>query len=86
MRPNPDFKSFGPDGYVTDPNEILLKVAMENPIVYGCVSAYRNGALSWEQAMMSAVKFLVTQNKSMFEELVKQANERITPWERKNNE
>lgn len=42
------------------PDEIL-EISARNPVVYACVSHWRRGACTWEQAMMFAVKALVTQ-------------------------
>lgn len=78
-------KTFDESDLVTDPDEMWI-LGRDNPVVHACLTLYQKGELTFEQAMMSAVKFLATQNKHMFNELVKQANERITPREMKNNE
>lgn len=70
---------FGENDYVMEQAELFL-LGNTNPIVHQCLTLCQCGDLTFEQALMSMVKFLAIQNKSMFEELVKQANERITPW------
>ena len=76
MYQNPNTKTFGEDDLVTDPDE-MWTLGLDNPVVHTCLTLYQKGELTFEQAMMSAVKFLATQNQHMFSELVKQINERV---------
>lgn len=76
---NPNTKTFGENDLVTDPDEMWV-LGRDNPIVHTCLTLYQKGELTFEQAMMSAVKFLATQNQHMFAEVVKHMNERIIPW------
>jgi hypothetical protein len=73
-------RKFDESDYVLSSEEIWI-LGRTNPIVHACLTLYQKGDLDWNQAMMSAVKFLATQNENMFSELARQASERIKPFE-----
>lgn len=78
MFQNHKSRGFGENDYVIEQSEIFI-LGQTNSIIHQCLTLCQRGDLTFEQAMMSAVKFLAIQNKNMFDELVKQANERIVP-------
>ncbi len=71
-------KTFGEDDYVIDREEIFA-LSHTNPIVHMVLTLHARGDLTYEQAMMSAVKFLVGQNEAMFKSLVEIEMKRIEP-------
>lgn len=71
-------RTFNETDIVTDPRE-MWELRLHNPIIHHCLSHYEKGDITWEQALMSSCKFLATQNKNMFDELVKAHTEKNFP-------
>lgn len=62
-----------------DEVEALGRDAMDNPIVRYAVHAAERGLIGWNEAMLSAVRALVAQNKELFDRVMDKANLSPTP-------
>ena len=74
----PNVKTFNESDIVEDRKEIY-ELSLENPVIRYALSLCERGDITFEQAVMSACKFLAIQNRNMFNDLVKSHQEKNFP-------
>lgn len=57
----------------------IMDLALTNPVLHRCITLSLRGDLTWEQAMMTCINVLVSQNKVLSDELTKLYQTRTSP-------
>lgn len=57
--------------------EIIYRLALEDPTVRSCISLFESGALSFDEAMMEAVRVLAQQKREAIDLLIEYEKNRI---------